>query len=849
MVNDVLNNISNLGEFVDKVAENYRETVAFEIRRRVKKEQILYSQLPSLTNKVNLLLQSKGLEQKDKVMICGLNCPEYSMLLLTLFSKGYVTVPIDYRTSEEVISKIIDETQPKIALISRFIDGKVFLQKTGSLLYIEDLFEDIRILDSQKLQVNKSVEYIDPAAMCEIVYTSGTTGVPKGVLISQDNIITNIRNTYKRLPRLQQYRTISILPLSHMLEQIIGLFLSLSYGSKVTYLPRINSLKLKEAMLEVKPTYMVFVPQMLSLFWQRIELEAQRTGKQPVLIKMLKMAGHVPFPLRKYLFGQIHKTFGGELAYIGCGGAPLNYDVCRNFINMGFNVLEGYGATEVTAVATFNSDYKRLGCAGKPLEGVEIKTDESGQILIKSPSVSLGYFNKAEKTKEVFVDGWYKTGDIGILNRSGEVCVTGRDAFKIVLASGEKVYVEDMEKKVLTNSKIKDCCVLGIQEKDADRIHAVFILKNKDDEGRMSEIVREINLTLESKQQILDYSIWYNEEFPRTYTLKVDRAKIRTIVLQNIQNTEHVEEGQRFETVAQADILDILSRISGISKSKIVDTDLLGSDLNIDSLDRGELVSSIEENLGVSVDILKLTSSSTVNDLKQLLSQSQSIENKVRFPVWQFTAINELLRTVLLYALVYPIHAFFVKLRIEYKGGCKIPPGSILVFNHAGLLDVLCIFRLLGRNSAKIISLAAADFWGNKIFSKILELFGGGLPLDQSGRSLIPMLQVISDLIPSRYLLLAPQGRLQRSLVQDRFKAGVGFFASELSVPIIPIKLIGYEDVWPAPSKAVKEMSFKEIFPKKIGEVKIKVGVPLVPTKDSDYAEIANRLEEELAKL
>ncbi len=848
MVNNVLDNTTTIGDFIDKVARAYGGTVAFEIRRRVKKEQVLYLQLPSLTDKIHALLVSRGLEQKDRVVVCGLNCPEYSVLLLALFSKGYVTVPVDYRTTAEVVSKIISETQPKMAFVSRFINGEVFLNSAGNLVYIEDLFE---IVEGVNLEVTQhaSSYHTKSDEVCEIVYTSGTTGAPKGVMITQNNILTNIASTYKRLPSLHSYRTISILPLSHMLEQIIGLFLSLAYGSRVTYLSRVNSLKLKEAMLETKPTYMVFVPQMLSIFWQRIELEARKAGKYSALKVLLRLSGYLPFSIRKYLFPQIHKLFGGSLAYIGCGGAPLNYDICRNFTSMGFSVLEGYGATEVTAVASFNADHRRLGCAGKPLDGVEVKADEAGQLLIKSPSVSLGYFNKPDKTREVFVEGWYKTGDIGSVRESGEICVTGRDAFKIVLASGEKIYVEDLEKKVLMHRKVRDCCVLGLQENNADRIHAVIILKEGVGVDEIAEIIKDINITLEAKQQIFDYSVWHNQEFPRTFTLKIDRAMVKSMILQNLQALEHVEATQNFEVGGQTGLLDILEKVTGINRAKILDTDVLGSDLNIDSLDRGELVSSIEENMGVTIDIIKITSSSTVADLKKLLVEGQKVENAVKIPTWQFTKLGELFRTALLYTLAYPIHSVFARLKLEYEDGYAIRPGSILVFNHAGLFDVLCIFRMLRKKSIKIISLADSDFWKNKYFSRLLEAFGGAVPLDQSGRNLIPLLQSVSDVMPSRYLLLAPQGRLQRSPVQDRFKAGVGFFAVELEAPIVPIKLVGYENIWPAPGKSVNEMSLKDIFPKRIGEVKVKIGKPIVPNKTSDYTEIANLLEEKFEKL
>jgi long-chain acyl-CoA synthetase len=266
-------------------------------------------------------------------------------------------------------------------------------------------------------------------------------------------------------------------------------------------------------MQDVRPTYLVFVPQLLALFWGRIEEEARNTGKYEKLMKGLFIAKYLPSIVRKFIFRNVHAVFGGKLRFVGCGGAPLNYHIGNNFVHMGFRILEGYGATEVTALATANDGRYGVGNVGKPAKGVEVKLDEDGQILIKSDCISKGYYQNEQKTKEVFRDGWYHTGDIGKFSEDGVLHIVGRNFFKIVLASGEKIYVEDIEKIMVRHPLIKDACVIGLTDGEADKIHAIIIPKDPKTFDEHA-VITEINSWIESKQQIMSHSLWERDDFP-----------------------------------------------------------------------------------------------------------------------------------------------------------------------------------------------------------------------------------------------------------------------------------------------------------------------------------------------
>ena len=846
MSNEEFIDTDSIFEFVNKISADYKNDVAFEIRKRVIREKIYYRELVNYIKLTFSFLHKNNVKVGDRVLIWGFNCPEYSISLLSMFSFGIIAVPVDYRTSKELLVKIINQTNPKAALVSRFLSSEFISEKIPDLFYLEDLFEKL-----QNIKGDNSYKYIKTKDhLCEIVFTSGTTGVPKGVMISQKNILLNSIGLRERLPKLNSYRTISILPLSHMYEQIAGLFVSLSYGAKITYLTTVNSYKLKKAMAEYKPTYLLFVPQMLRIFWERIEEQAKEKNRLNILKKSLQFAGFLPRFLRKVIFMPIHKQFGGHLEFIAFGGAPLDYTVANNFKIMGLNILEGYGATEITAAATYNHNFKELGHVGKPLKGVEIKLDENNQILIKSSCLSRGYYKNEEMTKKVFINGWYRTGDIGKFDKNNNLIILGRDYFKIVLSSGEKVYVEDLEQRINEHPAIKESCVIGLTQDDGDKIHAVLIIKKDFTNISPKRIIAEINGKLESKQQIMSYSTWPINDFPRTPTLKIERGSIKKIIEESLRTGRDIEIKSQ-ASAPVTDLLSILSKISNIPRNKISFKDSLTSDLGFDSLDRGELIANLEEYLGISIDVVNINSKTTVYELQTIIDKTHKSADSVSFSTWQFSKLGEFIRIIFLRLLMFPLHAFFVHLKIKGKQNIKfLKPKTIIIFNHPGVLDGVCILRLLGNHAHKVITPAYANIVKSKPLGLAVELGAGALPLDQSASSLIPLLQYISDLIDDgRILLYAPQGRIQNQPVEDPFKIGIGYFAHELNLPVVPVKLIGYEKIWAPPEKEVLKMKLKELFPKKIGDVVVKVGKPIYPLKSTSPIEMANLIEEQFNKL
>jgi long-chain acyl-CoA synthetase len=841
-----LSSINNFQQFIRKVASVYEDEVVFEMRRRIVNRKIRFSQLPLLVNQLTNFFQERSIKKGDKILIQGTNSPEYSVLLLGIFASGRVAVPVDYRSSDEVLKKIVRLTKPTVFFSSRLFPNKI-LETKRNHFYLEDLFSTIKSYPSESKF--KNINYKSKKKICEVIYTSGTTGEPKGVIFYEKNLLDNTKAILKLMPKLKEYRSISILPLSHMFEQVGGLLLGLSLGTKITYLTTVNSLRIREAIQEKKPTYLLIVPQILNIFWNRIEDQARTDNKYDLMEFMFRLSNTLPIPLRKLLFFKVHREFGNSLAWIGCAGAPLNYDVACNFSDMGFRVGELYGATECMAV-TLNLDEKNFGTVGYPISKVKVKLDNDGQILVKSKFASGGYYKNPKRNRESFSNGWYKTGDVGRVDRyGGRLIILGRDDFKIVLSSGEKVYVEDLEKKINLHSSVKDSCVVGIRDGVADKVHAVFLLKSQKDKD-ISDLVEDINKDLEPHQQIMSYSLWREDDFPRTHTLKVDRKRVKEVVFQKTEErvTESVKQKNIMETM---DLYGVISKVSEVDRSKLRKDQILTSDLGVDSLARGEIIALIEENLGFYIDELRIDEQTTISDLERIISQSPKKETGIKYIRWPFTWWGELLRLFAYQLLAFPIHSFFVKMKIVNRRNLSdVKPGSIIIYNHPGLFDGICIMRLLGKDVVKTLVPVYPGVWNRKIFGILTELGAGGIPLDQTGSRLVHLLRYISDLLEEgRYLIYAPQGTFLRSEGDEKFKAGIGLFAHELELPVIPIKIEGYEKIWIPPKEAVDKMKWNELFPKKRGVVKVKIGKKIDVSDMENPVVIRNYLQKEFKKL
>ena len=372
------------------------------------------------------------------------------------------------------------------------------------------------------------------------MFTSGTTGDPKGVVLTHANIFSNIISARSLVPAGPHYKLLSLLPLSHMLEQTVGLYLPLHNGATVYYPAGRHSSAILKTMRRQGISTMVAVPQVLSHILQGIEREVERKGQWSKWRRAHRIAGKLPFTLRRLVFKNVHKNLGGKLDFFMCGGAYLPPELAQSWENMGVKVVQGYGMTECSPIIAGNTLAERVPrSVGRPVPGVEVRISEEEEIQVRGANVTSGYWKNSEASEASFTeDGWYRTGDLADLDFAGRLYLKGRLKDMIVLPSGLNVYPEDVEGALAAKQGIVDCVVLGLDDDSGNvRVTAVVLPAETDDgagvEDRVDMAVRGANEDLAPHQRISRIEIWPHEDFPWTNLRKIKRHE----VLAEIQRT------------------------------------------------------------------------------------------------------------------------------------------------------------------------------------------------------------------------------------------------------------------------------------------------------------------------
>jgi long-chain acyl-CoA synthetase len=367
-----------------------------------------------------------------------------------------------------------------------------------------------------------------PDEVFELVFTSGTTGTPKGVMLAHDNVVASIETFHRIVPPME-HRIVSLLPLSHLLEQAVALYYALDVGADVLYVRSRNPRVIFDALRDHRVTSMVVVPQVLDLFWSAIEREVAKRGRTKGFARLRGVARRLPVAIRRWLFRSVHKQLGGHFRLFLSSGAFLPPALHQAWQDIGVTVLQGYGTTETGTGACGTLDDHEPGTVGRVPAGIEMRIAPDGEIQFRGRSVFKGYWNAPELTAQAFTDdGWYRTGDLGRYDDAGRLILSGRIKDMIVLPNGFNVYPEDIE-NALRIAGVRDAVVL---ETEPGRIETVVLALDgeepDDTKARIDTAVKAANATLGPNQRIAGWRLWPGEDFPRTHTLKIKRDPIRT---------------------------------------------------------------------------------------------------------------------------------------------------------------------------------------------------------------------------------------------------------------------------------------------------------------------------------
>jgi long-chain acyl-CoA synthetase len=508
--------MKTINELLHTAVSRYSERVAFiEPIGEGGMTSLTYSDLLDRVHNFAGYLQEEGLEKGDRIILWSASRIDWMVAYFGALLTGAVVVPLDVNSKEDFLSKIEQSTEAKY-LITTQKQYSGLEQPHVPLINIDALPQ--RTLDVATLPE------IDGNDLAELVFTSGTTGQPKGVMLSHLNITSDAIASVSFVNILKDDRALSILPLSHMFELTIEIAI-LYVGASVVYARTLSPETLLKLFVSQHVTCMVLVPQALQLFLNGIERQVRQQKKEKQWEVLHRIASRLPFQFRRVLFRQVHRRFGGHFRFFVSGGAYLPPKLHKRWETMGFRVMQGYGATEcapVVSVTPYNEHiYDSI---GKPIPGVEVRIAEDGELLVKGPNVALGYWKNPEATAASFENGWYHTGDLGFRDEKGNLYLKGRKKNLIVLANGLNVYPEDIENVLVANPIVKDAVVFGLMEGDEGPIvHGVLLM---DDPDKAKSAVEQANKQLATQQHIRGFTVWPEEDFPRTHTLKVKRPEV-----------------------------------------------------------------------------------------------------------------------------------------------------------------------------------------------------------------------------------------------------------------------------------------------------------------------------------
>lgn len=522
--------IKDLKHLIDYAAENYGNAPAFTFERDGEDVTVDYIQMKNDIYALGTYFYSLGL-RGEKIAVIGENSYEWIITYFAAVDGSNVIVPIDKELGSTEIANLIKSCEAKAFVYAEskkaFIeDAKAEMPTVEHYVAMVD-FGDIIAKGCDMIE-NGNDEFekneIDLEALCTLIYTSGTTGTPKGVMLNQRNLTVDMVNSCTNF--LEPAGTVVVLPLHHTFGFMAGILCQIHRGYPV-YIN--NNLKnvLKDIQ-KAKPHHISVVPLFVETFYKSLWRTVRKQKKEKLLKALIKVSNglrKVGIDLRKQLFQSVKNGFGGNLEMIIAGGAPLDLKYAKGFEDIGIQIMNGYGITECSPIVSTDRNKKYLfGGAGVPIPGVEVKINEpnedgEGEILVKGDIVMMGYYNNPEATAEAFVDGWFKTGDVGRIEEHGFIIITGRKKNIIILSNGKNVYPEEIEAVILNNVEgVNEVVVFG----EDDVICAEIYTETPDEKERIKKDVQALNDTLPPMKHIRRV-VFRDTEFEKTTTKKIKR--------------------------------------------------------------------------------------------------------------------------------------------------------------------------------------------------------------------------------------------------------------------------------------------------------------------------------------
>ncbi|MGO8996184.1 MAG: AMP-binding protein [Polyangiaceae bacterium] len=794
-----------LVSLLEEMAERHAHAPALTRLEKEEASRVTYLELRARSRAVAARLAAAGVKKGDRVVLSAKNHPDWAITYFGILRAGAVAVPLDPALDEEARTNLIADCAAT-AVIS---DSGVPHSNAFNI-------RTITLTDDSLVPPSLDIAGDDVASL---LYTSGTTGKPKGVKLTHANFSALIASLAPLFPLSGKDRVLSVLPLHHTFEFTCGLLLPLSRGSHVMYLDELNGHRLAEGLNAGKITAMVGVPALWQLLERRIVSEIESRGALASTLfhvggELNRMLGaKLGIDAGRVLFGPVHAGLGGELRWLISGGAALPKETHDRFAKMGLPLAEGYGLTEAAPVLTVAkaSTKAKAGNVGKPIPGVELKiaspdAEGVGEVIARGPNVMAGYTDDVATARAIDGQGWLHTGDLGKLDKHGRLVLVSRIKDVVVGPTGENVYPDDVEQRIGTVPGVAELAIVGVGSDSGEKV-ACLAVPEKDDleeeRGTRNDRVRAAlrsafdKLPPGQRPSIMHLS---DQALPRTATRKVKRDEVRAILTRKMAATDRAVGGGVTSEVRTA-----IAAITGVT-ALATETTLQG-DLSFDSLRFAELLEALEAR-GRTFDPAALQACLTVGEVETLVGQEPSPRAT---PARARIEKGEQ-REIVLPPMMQDIGKRFVGklqdafydqvMKTRVVGRAFIPHNraTIVVANHASHLDMGLVRHALGKYGEDIVSLAAQDYFfegGGGVKKAFFANLTNLVALDRQG-GLRAALRQASEVISSgKTVLLFPEGTRSTTGEIGEFKPMMGQLALAHGVDVLPVFLAGTHAAMP----------------------------------------------------
>ena len=820
-------------------------------------------------------LDAQGLSKGNRLLVWSENRPAWVYVFWAAVARGVEVVPVDFRSSARLVERIQQETQARLLVFGEEVDASGIEILRISSAEVEDLPLGEHLVPSA----------VAPSDVVEIVYTSGTTGEPKGVVHRHKNICANLTPIQKEIDRFkwlarpfQPLRLLDVLPLSHMFGQTTGLYMPPLLGGAAVFTRVLSPGGVIETIRRERVSVLISVPGMLKNLENEIERRCVLPSEAPV------RGGVLGIVQRWWRYRGVHRLLGYKFWALVVGGAQLDKLLEAFWGKVGLLLVQGYGLTETSPVVAMNHPFHvRRGSIGKPVEGQQVKIAPSGEILVRGDSVVSEYVGSGADSGVKVVDGWLHTGDVGEIDDQGRLYYKGRLKEVIVGPDGLNVYPQDVESHLNKFPQVIESIVIPLHDDVGEKVHAVLILD--DPSADPEPLVREANAKLEPHQRVRSWSIWPQDEFPRTpSTMKIRRGE----VARRVAAEKNLQKGREAREEATG-VQGALARVIGKTPRQLGADVRLSEDLGLSSLERVELLAQVEQQYGIQLDEEEFAGIQTTAELESSVRVAQRVgrgpaageqvarQQEVRAallpgeagrlwpqatarllatarptgtPRWTRAAPIRWFRRWALDGIALPAFREMVRLKVHgIENLSDVTPAVIFASNHNSHFDTLAIYAALPRRWRHRLAPAMSQDFFRAYFEQagfawrqVLNNAGqyylacglfNAYPLPQQMSGARRALKYTGELMDSGYCpLVFPEGERSPSGRMQPFKTGIGMMALRLGAPVVPVYLEGLYEVysvhhdWPQPNR-----------------VRVRIGKPLRFSQEHDYETVARSVE------